>query len=473
MGIANDRSGAINTSPISNFGDTNLPPKGVSDFMEAFRNGFITTDDLVKRGLAAPAEFAAAGQNTQDQLQLRPLARQQQVGALSADIALQPKRASNAMAVEDLRTGQIGEASRALKTPDELRASDAERAKDAQFRNALASDQPSVRQAALAGASNNKIYDLWTAAHGQPPPDQIEIKNFDPTFQPKPIEDWIIDTYGQSALAQDAQAVINRPDIQKGYAEYANAAKNRPLTYFKGDPEYDAKLRKDLEAADLKVAIQGAEIKALPDVLAKKAEAPGKAAAQNQQAASALQKEYGTRQEIQDLRKVQAAYYKIQRVLDPNTPPSAQRDQAAIFSWMKILDPGSTVREGEYATAKNARGVPERITSLWNQALTGQILTPNQRTLFKEAVEPVFQGQVQAALPTIKQFLGQEAGLNADGAVVPPEDAALITGLTAPNSASAKSGVQPGDVVTLKDGRRIKVKAVTPNGIIPDTSFTQ
>src|SRR5204863_9778210 len=150
-----------------------------------------------------------------------------------------------------------------------------------------------------------------------------------------------IDTYGPSALAQDAQAVINRPDIQKGYAEYANAAKNRPLTYAKGEPQYDEKLRNDLKAADLKVAIQGAELKALPGTLEGIAKEKAKAAAEgpgkNQQAAAALQKEYGTRQEIQDLRKVQAAYYKLNRLLDPNTPPSAQRDQGAVFSWMKIL----------------------------------------------------------------------------------------------------------------------------------------
>ena len=469
-GIASDRGGSINTAPIANFGDTNAAPKGIGDLMAAFREGFITVDDLTKRGLAAPAEFAAARQNTIDQLQLRPLAREQQMGALSSDLLLQPKRTANAMAGEDLRAGQIAAATEALPTLEETQATRAERTKSAQLRNALASDVPSVKEQAIANLSTDQLYNTWTAAHGAPPPEKIEVPNFDPTFQPKPIEDWIIETYGQSALAQDAQAVINRPDIQSAYADYVKSAKNRPLTYFKGDPEYDAKLKNDLKAADLKAAIQGAEIKALPDVLKAKAEAGPKAALQNQQAASALQKEYGTRQEIQDLRKVQAAYYKIQRVLDTSTPPSAQRDQAAVFSWMKILDPGSTVREGEYATAKNARGIPESIKAMWNTAVSGQILTPNQRTSLKEAVEPVFQGQVQAVMPTIKQFLGQEAALGADGDVVPPEDAALIKNLSAPLSAGAKSGVQAGDIVTLKDGRRIRVKAVTPQGIIPDTT---
>lgn len=468
-GIASDRGGSINTAPIANFGDANAAPKGIGDLMQAFREGFITVDDLTKRGIAMPAELIAAGQNTQDQLQLRPLAREQQIGALTSDIALQPKRAANAFAAEDLRAGQIAAASEALPTTEETEANRAERKKSAQLRNALASDVPAVKEQAIANLSTNQLYDTWTAAHGTPPPDRIEIPNFDPTLQPAPIEEWIIDHYGQSALAGDAQAVINRPDIQAAYQAYVKEAKNRPLTYFKGTPEYDAKLRDDLKAADLKVAIQGAELKALPGVLEAKAKAPAEAAKNQQAAAAALQKEYGTRQEIQDLRKVQAAYYKIQRVLDPNTPPSAQRDQAAIFSWMKILDPGSTVREGEYATAKNARGVPESIKAFWNQTVTGQILTPSQRTLFKEAVDPVFQGQVQAALPTIKQFLGQEASLNADGTVVPPEDAALITASAAPSAAN-KSGVQPGDIVTLKDGRRIRVKAVTPQGIIPDTT---
>ena len=38
--------------------------------------------------------------------------------------------------------------------------------------------------------------------------------------------------------------------------------------------------------------------------------------------------------------------------------PDAAGDMALIFSYMKMLDPNSTVREGEYATAQDAGSIP-------------------------------------------------------------------------------------------------------------------
>jgi hypothetical protein len=49
-----------------------------------------------------------------------------------------------------------------------------------------------------------------------------------------------------------------------------------------------------------------------------------------------------------------------------------------IFAWMKMLDATSAVRPSEYATAENARGVPETIRNLHNKLLQGTILTPEQ-----------------------------------------------------------------------------------------------
>jgi hypothetical protein len=51
---------------------------------------------------------------------------------------------------------------------------------------------------------------------------------------------------------------------------------------------------------------------------------------------------------------------------------------ALVFSYMKTLDPTSVVRESEYATAENARGVPESIRNQYNKVLDGSRLTPKQ-----------------------------------------------------------------------------------------------
>ena len=59
----------------------------------------------------------------------------------------------------------------------------------------------------------------------------------------------------------------------------------------------------------------------------------------------------------------------------------ASKDDAAgdislIFGFMKMLDPGSVVREGEFATAQNAAGIPDQIKNAYNRALSGERLNP-------------------------------------------------------------------------------------------------
>ena len=56
-----------------------------------------------------------------------------------------------------------------------------------------------------------------------------------------------------------------------------------------------------------------------------------------------------------------------------------------IFGFMKMLDPGSVVREGEFATAQNAASIPDRIRNAYNRALEGTRLNPQQREMFKSA----------------------------------------------------------------------------------------
>lgn len=75
--------------------------------------------------------------------------------------------------------------------------------------------------------------------------------------------------------------------------------------------------------------------------------------------------------------------------------PSAAGDLSVIFGYMKMLDPASTVREGEQATAAQATGVPSQILNLYNKVVSGEKLNPNQRqdfltksrVLFKSAQE--------------------------------------------------------------------------------------
>lgn len=62
--------------------------------------------------------------------------------------------------------------------------------------------------------------------------------------------------------------------------------------------------------------------------------------------------------------------------------PSAAGDLSLIFGYMKILDPASVVREGEFATAQNAAGIPTQVGNLYNKVLSGERLSETQRADF-------------------------------------------------------------------------------------------
>jgi len=83
-------------------------------------------------------------------------------------------------------------------------------------------------------------------------------------------------------------------------------------------------------------------------------------------------------------------------VLSAAADPSPAGDLALIFAYMKMLDPGSVVREGEFATAANTGSVPERVRAQYNKAINGERLTATQRTDFlnqaKSRARAVHQG---------------------------------------------------------------------------------
>lgn len=99
---------------------------------------------------------------------------------------------------------------------------------------------------------------------------------------------------------------------------------------------------------------------------------------ETRKASMELRKEFNNLQEVKDFKEVHSNFKQIYAIgKKPN--PSAQDDIALTFSFMKMLDPSSVVRETEYATAQNATGVPEQIRNQWNRLLDGNRLNPAQR----------------------------------------------------------------------------------------------
>lgn len=83
---------------------------------------------------------------------------------------------------------------------------------------------------------------------------------------------------------------------------------------------------------------------------------------------------------------------------------TAAGDLGLIFSFMKMLDPGSVVREGEQATARNAAGVPDRIRNIYNRIITGEALGADQREDFRTQAGNIYRAELNAHERLEKSF---------------------------------------------------------------------
>lgn len=99
---------------------------------------------------------------------------------------------------------------------------------------------------------------------------------------------------------------------------------------------------------------------------------------------------------------------------------SGAGDIVRVFAFMKIQDPGSTVREGEYATASNAAGVPEGIRAMYNKLVGGGVLSEEARKQVSSQVDRLYQSRLAQHDSLQTQFAGiaKRQGLNPNNVVV-------------------------------------------------------
>jgi hypothetical protein len=107
---------------------------------------------------------------------------------------------------------------------------------------------------------------------------------------------------------------------------------------------------------------------------------------------------------------------------------TAVGDLSLIFGYMKMLDPGSVVREGEFATAQNAAGVPERIMNIYNKLISGERLNASQRNSFKGQAKGLYNSALEGE-KTVRSGLERIAtgyGLNTANIFYTPTEVAPV-----------------------------------------------
>ena len=219
--------------------------------------------------------------------------------------------------------------------------------------------------------------------------------------------------------------------VKEAQAKFAPEKFGLEIDLTKSQIEQATAARRAQDAAAAKSGAEAARARAEADQMAagiipveKRPEAEGK-----------FRKEYSD--QTKGYQEVKSAYGRVLASED-----NAVGDLSLIFGYMKMLDPGSVVREGEFATAQNAAGVPERIQNIYNQVVSGQRLSPSQRQSFKGQAGKLYSmAQTQEA--QVRQGIERIAkgyGLNTANIFYTPTEVAPTAPGAAPGAPAPAHG---------------------------------
>jgi hypothetical protein len=109
-----------------------------------------------------------------------------------------------------------------------------------------------------------------------------------------------------------------------------------------------------------------------------------------------------------DYRTDSKTYLELKRqsdiIKDSLDDPSAAGTLASATAFMKMLDPGSVVRESELAMAMKTNGALDRLGNYINVIQLGQVLTDQQKTDFKRLVDSYSKAAEEAHKNTNKKY---------------------------------------------------------------------
>ncbi len=130
-----------------------------------------------------------------------------------------------------------------------------------------------------------------------------------------------------------------------------------------------------------------------------------------------LRKEFTT--QVKPFVELSQAYQKIETAAKNSSPAG---DIALVYGFMKVLDPGSVVREGEFATAQNAGSVPESVRNMYNRAISGERLGENTRLDFLNQARNIIESQRQVAGDVVQRYsdIAKRSKLNPEQVVFDP-----------------------------------------------------
>jgi len=147
----------------------------------------------------------------------------------------------------------------------------------------------------------------------------------------------------------------------------------------------------------------------------------------------------------QDFRTVQDAYNKIGEAAKA---PTGAGDMSLLYSYVKLLDPGSVVRESEFATAAASGSFGERIQGLVSRIISGERLPDSLRKDFLDQAKGIYGAQKKGYDNVTKQYetLAKNYGVNPANVTTrfdTPEAVQPPAGATPPAGSAPPAGAAP------------------------------
>jgi len=157
-----------------------------------------------------------------------------------------------------------------------------------------------------------------------------------------------------------------------------------------------------------------------------------------------------------DFRVVQDAHEKIKSVA-----ATGAGDMSLLYSFVKLLDPGSVVRESEFAAAAASGSFGERIQGAMQRVISGQRLPDSLRNDFIREADNLYTSQKKGTDRLTASYTGmaKRMGLNPENVIV---DYASKAGTAMPPLSSLVEGkttnFDNGQSWTLQNGKPVQVK---------------
>lgn len=158
-----------------------------------------------------------------------------------------------------------------------------------------------------------------------------------------------------------------------------------------------------------------------PEEIRHETATPGDATASQRtfQRESSLSGEYQRNPVIQDAYGIANAAAQIEAAARDVRNP--QGDLDIIYNVVKLRDPGSVVREGEIDLQRAARSIGTQITTAWQKAKSGRMLTPQEREQIVALTGVKLDAARQRVAPVQADFGARARRWGADSSFVAPD----------------------------------------------------